>query len=117
MNILYVLHFVFLYAAMLCTRTSMAAFKSETYWTQLANYDSLSTRDQQYLVSKTGHLLYWLNADRYYWVNGDLHTLAEAFFAMGNVVSICRVCFLLPVIAFVGPLQVSCSDYEGISWR
>ena len=115
MNILYILHFVFLYAAMIYTRASMDAFKAEKYWNQLAKYDSLSDRDQQYLVSKTSHLLYWLNADRYYWVNGDLQTLAEAFFAMGSVVSICRVCFLLPIVAFVGPLQVSDGKNESLS--
>jgi hypothetical protein len=66
----------------------------------------MSDIEKQYYISKTRHILYWLNADRFYWKNGDLQNLAEAFFAMGNVVSFCRMCFLLPIIAFVGPLQV-----------
>ena len=85
----------------------MNALESDHLWDRIAKYENLSKIDKEHLVAKIDHLLYWINADRFYWKNGDLHCLAEAFFAMGNVVSICRVCFLLPVIAFVGPLQVN----------
>jgi len=67
----------------------------------------MSDNEKEYYISKTRHILYWINADRFYWNNGDVECLAEAFFAMGNVVSICRICFLLPIIPFVGPLQVN----------
>ena len=110
MNLLYLLYFVFLFASMILTRTSLSTFGSATYWDRMANYDRLSESEQQYYLAKTRRTLYWLNADRFYWENGDLHNLAEAFFAMGNVMSICRICFLLPIIAFVGPLQVSVRD-------
>ena len=106
MNVLYAIHFIFLYAAMLLTRIAINTFHSPDYWTHLARYANMPAMEKQYYISKTRHTLYWLNADRFYWQNGDLHNLAEAFFAMGNVVSICRLCFLLPVTAFVGPLQV-----------
>ncbi len=106
MNILYIFHFIFLYSSMILTRLSINTFHSNDYWTHLTRYESMSDIEKQYYISKTRHILYWLNADRFYWKNGDLQNLAEAFFAMGNVVSFCRMCFLLPIIAFVGPLQV-----------
>ena len=84
----------------------MNIFHSSNYWIRIAQYKTMSDIEKQYYITKTRHVLYWLNADRFYWKNFDLQNLAEAFFAMGNVVSICRICFLLPVIAFVGPLQV-----------
>ena len=84
----------------------MNAFQSNQFWQNLMHYDNMSDIDQQYYVSKTVHLLYWINADRFYWKDGDLNYLAEAFFSMAHVVSICRICFLLPIVAFVGPLQV-----------
>ena len=106
MNILYVLYFIFLYTSMLYTRTSMNTFHSSEYWNQLKRYDSLSEDERLRSISQTRHILYWLNADRFYWNSADAQNLAEAFFAMGNVASICRICFLLPIIGFVGPLQV-----------
>jgi hypothetical protein len=92
---------------MILTRTSMNTFRSENYWNQTTGYHTMSGEKQENYLKTTYHLLYWLNADRYYWNSGDAQNLAEAFFAMGNVASICRICFLLPIIGFVGPLQVS----------
>ncbi|CAF4051612.1 unnamed protein product [Adineta steineri] len=106
MNILYILYFIFLYSSMIYTRTSMKTFRSEKYWEDIARFNSLTKEKQDHYLAKTYHILYWLNADRYYWNSGDSQNLAEAFFAMGNVASICRICFLLPIIGFVGPLQV-----------
>ena len=106
MNILYVLYFICLYISMLLTRSSLNQFHSNQFWDEMENFDSLSHDDQEDFYSHTRHILYWLNADRYYWNSVEAQNLAEAFFAMGNVVSICRICFLLPIIGFVGPLQV-----------
>lgn len=91
---------------MVLTRTSMKNFRSEDYWNAIKRYNNMTNETKEYYLSKTYHILYWLNADRFYWKSGDLQNLAEAFFAMGNVASICRICFLLPIIGFVGPLQV-----------
>lgn len=107
MNILYVLYFICLYVSMLLTRTSINQFHSNAYWEEMENFHFLSEDDREALYSHTRHILYWLNADRYYWNSADAQNLAEAFFAMGNVASICRICFLLPIIGFVGPLQVN----------
>lgn len=109
MNILYIIYFILLYTSMVMTRLAMNSFHSIDYWNGLARYDTLSEGEKEFYVSKTGHVLYWLNADRFYWKGDDLQNLAEAFFAMGNVFSICRICFLLPIFAFVGPLQVHIS--------
>lgn len=107
MNILYILHFVFLYTSMIYTRTVLSVFKSESYWNDIRSYADATEYEKEVLEEKTYHILYWLNADRYYWTSGDAQNLAEAFFALGNVFSICRICFLLPIIGFVGPLQVN----------
>ena len=85
----------------------MTTLHSSDYWKQMAAYDTMSAAEKQHYLARTHHTLYWLNADRFYWISGDTQNLAEAFFAMGNVFSICRICFLLPIIGFVGPLQVT----------
>ncbi|CAF4890384.1 unnamed protein product [Rotaria sp. Silwood1] len=105
MNILYILYFIFLYSTMILTRTSMITFHSSAYWNAIIHYNETLNSEREHLITKTYHILYWLNADRFYWNSGDSQNLAEAFFAMGNVASICRICFLLPIIGFVGPLQ------------
>jgi hypothetical protein len=110
MNILYILYFIFLYSSMILTRQSMNTLRSEEYRHETSRYNSMSANEQMSYHRKTYHILYWLNADRYYWNSGDAQNLAEAFFALGNVFSICRICFLLPIIAFVGPLQVRNDD-------
>ncbi|CAF1211680.1 unnamed protein product [Adineta ricciae] len=106
MNLLYMLYFIFLYSSMIYTRTSMKTFQSDAYWEDIKNYNEMSDAGKVDMLDKTYHILYWLNADRYYWKSSDSQNLAEAFFAMGNVASICRICFLLPIIGFVGPLQI-----------
>lgn len=110
MGVLYVLYFIFLYSSMILTRTSMNAWHSTEYWTNIMKYNELSAIEKDHYLHKTYHILYWLNADRFYWSSGDAQNLAEAFFAMGNVASICRICFLLPIIGLVGPLQVNTFD-------
>lgn len=107
MNLLYILYFIFLYVSMIFTRTSMNTFHSDDFWKNIARYNNMTSTEAQTYLDKTYHVLYWLNADRYYWNSGDSQNIAEAFFAMGNVASICRICFLLPIIGFVGPLQVN----------
>ena len=117
MNILYVLYFIFLYTSMLYTRTSLNAFHSPEYWREIERYGSLDDDEKLEYLAQTRHILYWLNADRFYWSSGDAQNLAEAFFAMGNVASICRICFLLPIIGFVGPLQVNLLGTIGVHSR
>lgn len=48
-----------------------------------------------------------MNTDRYYWVPMDPVNLAEGFFAVANIFSFTRICFLLPANQQLGPLQIS----------
>lgn len=45
--------------------------------------------------------------DRYYWVACDPINVAEGLFAIANIFSFCRICFLLPAFQHLGPLQIS----------
>jgi hypothetical protein len=112
MNILYILYFIFLYSSMICSRLAMNTFYSSDYWNNITRYDTMTDSEKQYYISKTRYVIYWINADRFYWKGADLENLSEAFFAMGTVVSFCRMCFLLPINEFVGPLQVFCSKSQ-----
>ncbi|CAF5093398.1 unnamed protein product, partial [Rotaria magnacalcarata] len=62
------------------------------------------TASQQYHVYQT---IYWLNSDRFYWVSFDPVNVAEGLFAIANIFSFSRICFLLPAIQHLGPLQIS----------
>ncbi|CAF1399284.1 unnamed protein product, partial [Didymodactylos carnosus] len=107
MNTLYLLHFFLLFLTMLLTRLALNDFHSETYWSKVELYNMPLNRIEKFrLVEQTRYILYWLNNDRYYWNSSDLYNIAEGLFAMGNIVSICRICFLLPLLRLVGPLQV-----------
>lgn len=45
--------------------------------------------------------------DRFYWVSLDPVNVAEGLFAIANIFSFSRICFLLPAIQHLGPLQIS----------
>ncbi|XP_052834096.1 short transient receptor potential channel 7 [Octopus bimaculoides] len=51
--------------------------------------------------------VYWLNADRYYWNKDDPENVAEALFAVANILSFARISYILPANATLGPLQIS----------
>ncbi|CAF2401149.1 unnamed protein product [Rotaria sp. Silwood2] len=44
---------------------------------------------------------------RYYWVSFDPINVAEGLFAIANIFSFSRICFLLPAFQHLGPLQIS----------
>ena len=46
-------------------------------------------------------------ADRYYWDSFDPHNVAEACFALANIISFARVSFVLPANELFGPMQIS----------
>lgn len=52
----------------------------------------------------TGWLLF---ADRFYWNSYDPHNVAEAMFALANIISFARVSFVLPANELFGPMQIS----------
>ncbi|XP_033109650.1 short transient receptor potential channel 3-like [Anneissia japonica] len=51
--------------------------------------------------------IYFLSADRRLWKPADPTLIADAMFAMANVLSFTRVAFILPASEFLGPLQIS----------
>ncbi|CAF1250908.1 unnamed protein product, partial [Didymodactylos carnosus] len=53
------------------------------------------------------YTFYWLNADRFYWVACDPNNVGEGLFAIANICSFSRICFLLPAFQHLGPLQIS----------
>lgn len=54
-----------------------------------------------------GYFKYFFNLDRYYWVPFDPINMAEGLFAVANLFSFTKICFLLPANQQLGPLQIS----------
>ncbi|XP_038052575.1 short transient receptor potential channel 3-like [Patiria miniata] len=50
---------------------------------------------------------YFVRGDRHVWNDDDPILLAEALFAIANVLSFSRMSYVLPVSEFLGPLQIS----------
>ncbi|XP_022103605.1 short transient receptor potential channel 3-like isoform X1 [Acanthaster planci] len=52
-------------------------------------------------------MFYFVRGDRHVWDDDDPILLAEALFAIANVLSFSRMSYVLPVSEFLGPLQIS----------
>lgn len=50
---------------------------------------------------------YFLQRERSMWHNDDPVFVSEALYALANVLSFCRLSYILPVSEFLGPLQIS----------
>lgn len=48
-----------------------------------------------------------LSTDRLYWNGYDPYNIAEALFALANIISFARVSFVLPANELFGPMQIS----------
>ena len=55
--------------------------------------------------------------DRYFWVSLDPVNVAEGLFAIANILSFSRICFLLPAFQHLGPLQISLGRMMSVSVR
>ncbi len=53
--------------------------------------------------------------DRFHWVSFDPINVAEGFFAIANIFSFSRICFLLPAVQHLGPLQISLGRMMSVS--
>jgi hypothetical protein len=53
--------------------------------------------------------------DRFYWVPLDPVNVAEGLFAVANIFSFSRICFLLPAFQHLGPLQISLGRMMSVS--
>ncbi|XP_050397743.2 short transient receptor potential channel 7 isoform X2 [Patella vulgata] len=92
----YIMSFSLRYVSIMKVKASLSYFKSESSWHALGN-GSLEAKLQ----------LYWLVADRFYWDSWDPYNVAEAAFAVANVISFTRVSYLLPANELFGPMQIS----------
>ncbi|CAF3484392.1 unnamed protein product [Rotaria sp. Silwood1] len=103
MNILYISSFALKYYVFFKVRLASQTLDKPEFKANLQNIYNL-TETEQYHMYQT---FYWLNADRFYWVSFDPVNVAEGLFAIANIFSFSRICFLLPAIQHLGPLQIS----------
>ncbi|CAF3440747.1 unnamed protein product [Rotaria socialis] len=103
MNVLYISSFALKYYVFFKVRFAIETLSGLDFQDSLGHIFNL-TVNQQYHVYQT---IYWLNSDRFYWVSFDPVNVAEGLFAIANIFSFSRICFLLPAIQHLGPLQIS----------
>nr|KAG5713048.1 hypothetical protein BaRGS_021842 [Batillaria attramentaria] len=93
---LYVTSFTLRYVCIFKVNLSLAYFEDREPWDELLKGNRASQL-----------MLYWLIADRFYWDSYDPHNMAEACFALANIISFARVSFVLPANELFGPMQIS----------
>ncbi|CAF4832795.1 unnamed protein product [Rotaria sp. Silwood1] len=103
MNILYLSSFALKYYVIYQVIHATKKLSDNAFESKIENICSLSKSDQLDIY----RTFYWLNADRYYWVSLDPINVAEGLFAIANIFSFSRICFLLPAFQHLGPLQIS----------
>ncbi|CAF0978236.1 unnamed protein product [Adineta steineri] len=103
MNILYLSSFALKYYVFYQVTVAIRTIQKEDFIDDIKSLFN-STKEKQQSVYQT---LYWLNADRFYWVAFDPVNVAEGLFAIANIFSFSRICFLLPAFQHLGPLQIS----------
>ncbi|XP_072175598.1 short transient receptor potential channel 7-like [Diadema setosum] len=89
-------------ALLLITICSMYVVRAKSYFKSKEQCNLLKAGNPIALTH-----LYYLSGDRKNWRNDDPILVAEALFAMANVLSFSRLSFILPVSEFLGPLQIS----------
>ncbi|XP_076470578.1 short transient receptor potential channel 7-like isoform X3 [Babylonia areolata] len=92
----YVISFTLRYVVIAKVNFSLKYFEDKEPWEDLlkGNYEAQLH-------------LYWLIADRFYWDSFDPQHMAEACFALANIISFARVSFILPANELFGPMQIS----------
>ncbi|CAF0736641.1 unnamed protein product [Rotaria sordida] len=103
MNILYLSSFALKYYVIYQVIHATKKLGDRDFQTKIENICELS-KSEQLNIYRT---FYWLNADRFYWVSFDPINVAEGLFAIANIFSFSRICFLLPAFQHLGPLQIS----------
>lgn len=100
--VLYISSFGLKYYTMYLVRLYQSKVSDPKYWSDLMR----NIKDVNY-QRDLFETIYWLNNDRFFWVPLDPINMAEGFFAIANLFSFTRICFLLPVNQDLGPLQIS----------
>ncbi|CAF1249920.1 unnamed protein product, partial [Didymodactylos carnosus] len=103
MNILYLSSFALKYYVFIEVTYALKRLSQADFQDKVSTVFN-STPSKQMDVWYT---FYWLNADRFYWVPFDPVNVGEGFFAIANIFSLSRICFLLPAFQHLGPLQIS----------
>ncbi|CAF0823158.1 unnamed protein product [Rotaria sordida] len=103
MNVLYISSFALKYYVFFKVQLAARTLDKLEFQDNLKIIYNL-TETEQYHIYQT---FYWLNADRFFWVPFDPVNVAEGLFAIANIFSFSRICFLLPAIQHLGPLQIS----------
>ncbi|CAF1291792.1 unnamed protein product [Adineta steineri] len=102
-TILYISSFALKYYVIFQVKESRKILDNENFQGDVGRLCDLSKTAQEDIY----RTFYWLNADRYYWVPFDPINVAEGLFAIANILSFARICFLLPAFQHLGPLQIS----------
>lgn len=119
MNVLYISSFGLKYYTMHVVVVQKKKILDKKFWDMAVGLNETNIDDQK----KVYDTIYWLNngkfenyvllmlilfnLDRYYWVPFDPINMAEGLFAVANLFSFTKICFLLPANQQLGPLQIS----------
>ncbi|CAF0834169.1 unnamed protein product [Adineta ricciae] len=103
MNILYLSSFALKYYVFYEVTNAISILSSNGFGLRIEGVYNL-TQENQNDIYRT---LYWLNADRFFWIPFDPVNVGEGLFAIANIFSFSRICFLLPAFQHLGPLQIS----------
>ncbi|XP_045191556.2 short transient receptor potential channel 7-like isoform X1 [Mercenaria mercenaria] len=93
---LYITSFTLRFLTLIKVQHALEYFKLESNWEKLQNQTASAEEE-----------FYWLIADRLYWDSWDPHNIAEAIFAVANVISFSRLSYILPAHELFGPMQIS----------
>ncbi|CAF0998099.1 unnamed protein product [Adineta ricciae] len=102
-TVLYISSFTLKYYVIIKVGTALKLVRHYEFVQNVWEICSLNATEQGSIYQT----FYWLNADRYYWVSLDPINVAEGLFAIANILSFSRICFLLPAFQHLGPLQIS----------
>ncbi|XP_060593338.1 short transient receptor potential channel 7-like isoform X2 [Ruditapes philippinarum] len=93
---LYITSFTLRFLTLIKVQHALEFFKLDSNWEKLQN-----------MTAQAEEEFYWLIADRLYWDSWDPHNIAEAIFAVANVISFSRLSYILPAHELFGPMQIS----------
>lgn len=103
MIFLYIGSFALKYYNIFLVRLQLNRLESKEFWQSVNSLNEFDIQAQKDVF----HTFYSLNEDRFYWVSFDPINVAEALFAIANLFSFGRICFLLPANQNLGPLQIT----------
>ncbi len=113
MNIIYLASFFLKYYTIVEVILAKQKAQSPEFWLKMTSENSSTTA----LKEEFYRTIYWLNADRFFWVGMDPINMSEGLFAVANLLSFMRICFYLPANQQIGPLQISLGNMISVSFQ